>query len=72
MSLNDLTCFQRDRDKFDECLFIEQRDLETVELLSQLSVVIVHLLKPVLNGPSDLLLSALFSCEEQNEMVFYT
>ena len=39
--------------KFDECLFIEQRDLEPVELLSQLSVVIVHFLIRDLNGPSD-------------------
>ena len=53
VSLNDLTCFQRDLDKFDECLFIEQRDLETVELLSRPSVVIVHLLIRDLNGPSD-------------------
>ena len=53
VSLNDLTCFQRDLDKFDKCLFIEQRDLEPVELLSRPSVVIVHLLIRDLNGPSD-------------------
>ena len=52
MSLTDLKCFQRDLDKFDECLFIEQSDLEPVELLSQSSVVIVHLLIRGLNGPS--------------------
>ena len=52
VSLTDLKCFQRDLDKFDECLFIEQSDLEPVELLSQSSVVIVHLLIRGLNGPS--------------------
>ena len=39
--------------KFHECLFIAQRGLEPVELLSQLSVVIVHFLTRDLNGPSD-------------------